>query len=187
MTGATLAPNAAIQLGASGDFVYLLNDNSTVSKRDIAIGPADGKHTVITSGLAAGDKVVIDGVDRLRDGAKVKVVDRPAASGRAGRAGVGPGRAARVPRRGRRTAAGSITSSATTSRARVRIPPRPPLRPIRRLRRRVRSRRSAGRVVFGRAGACQPDHPERRAIRARRRARQRRVALRPPRRRRAPQ
>ena len=51
MTGATLAPNAAIQLGASGDFVYLLNDNSTVSKRDVAIGPTDGKHTVIASGL----------------------------------------------------------------------------------------------------------------------------------------
>ena len=90
MTGATLAPNAAIQLGASGDFVYLLKDNSTVSKRDVAVGPTDGKHTVITSGLAAGDKVVIDGVDRLRDGAKVKVVD-PAAA-RAGRRGSGVGR-----------------------------------------------------------------------------------------------
>jgi membrane fusion protein, multidrug efflux system len=77
MTGATLAPNPAIQLGASGNFVYLLNDNSTVSKRDVVIGPTDGKHTVITSGLASGDKVVIDGVDRLRDGAKVKVVDNP--------------------------------------------------------------------------------------------------------------
>ena len=77
MTGVTLAPNAAIQLGASGNFVYLLNDDSTVAKRDVAIGPTDGKHTVITSGLKAGDKVVIDGVDRLRDGAKVKVVDKP--------------------------------------------------------------------------------------------------------------
>jgi multidrug efflux system membrane fusion protein len=91
MTGVTLAPNPAIQLGASGDFVYLLNDDATVSKRDVAIGPTDGKHTVITSGLKAGDKVVIDGVDRLRDGAKVKVVDPAAAgSGQAG-AGAGPG------------------------------------------------------------------------------------------------
>ena len=77
MTGATLAPNAAIQLGASGNFVYLLNDDSTVSKRDVTTGPNDGKRTVIASGLKAGDKVVIDGVDRLRDGAKVKVVDNP--------------------------------------------------------------------------------------------------------------
>src|SRR5271168_4313588 len=84
MTGATLAPNPAIQLGASGNFVYLLDGDSTVSKRDITIGPTDGKRTVITSGLAAGDKVVIDGVDRLRDGAKVKVVEHPAAAGAQG-------------------------------------------------------------------------------------------------------
>src|SRR5271163_1747904 len=91
MTGATLAPNPAIQLGASGNFVYLLNEDSTVSKRDVVTGPTDGKHTVITSGLAAGDKVVIDGVDRLRDGAKVKVVDHaPAGVGQAG-TGAGPG------------------------------------------------------------------------------------------------
>jgi multidrug efflux system membrane fusion protein len=92
MTGATLAPNAAIQLGASGDFVYLLKDDSTVAKRDVAVGPTDGKHTVITSGLAGGDKVVIDGVDRLRDGAKVKIADPAAAGGQAGaEAGSGGG------------------------------------------------------------------------------------------------
>jgi multidrug efflux system membrane fusion protein len=80
MTGATLAPNAAIQLGASGNFVYLLEDDSTVSKRDVTTGPGDGKRTVIASGLKPGDKVVIDGVDRLRDGAKVNVVDNPPSS-----------------------------------------------------------------------------------------------------------
>ena len=91
MTGATLAPNPAIQLGASGNFVYLLDDNATVSKRDVVTGPTDGKHTVITSGLKAGDKVVIDGVDRLRDGAKVKVVDNPATAGAQATAGQGLG------------------------------------------------------------------------------------------------
>jgi membrane fusion protein, multidrug efflux system len=90
MTGAVLAPNAAIQLGASGNFVYLLNGD-IVSKHDVVIGPTDGKHTVITSGLAAGDKVVIDGVDRLRDGAKVKVVDHPASAGAGSQAGSGKG------------------------------------------------------------------------------------------------
>jgi multidrug efflux system membrane fusion protein len=91
MTGATLAPNPAIQLGASGNFVYLLNEDSTVSKRDVVTGPTDGKHTVITSGLAAGDKVVIDGVDRLRDGAKVKVVDHATPGAGQSGAGAGPG------------------------------------------------------------------------------------------------
>jgi membrane fusion protein, multidrug efflux system len=91
MTGVTLALNPAIQLGASGNFVYLLNDDLTVSKRDVATGPTDGKHTVITSGLKAGDKVVIDGVDRLRDGAKVKVAEHTAAGGGQAGAGAAPG------------------------------------------------------------------------------------------------
>src|SRR5277367_4204139 len=91
MTGATLAPNPAIQLGASGNFVYLLNDDSTVSKRDVVTGPGNGKVTVITSGLKAGDKVVIDGVDRLRDGAKVVVADDAAqAAGQGAEQGGGP-------------------------------------------------------------------------------------------------
>ena len=74
LTDVVLAPNAAVQLGPSGNFVYVLNDDATVSKRDVEIGPANGKATTITKGLSEGDKVVIDGVDRLRDGSKVTVV-----------------------------------------------------------------------------------------------------------------
>ncbi len=77
LSGVALAPNAAIQVGPSGNFVYVLNANSTVSKRDVVTGAANGKWTTIASGLADGDKVVIDGVDRLRDGAKVTVVENP--------------------------------------------------------------------------------------------------------------
>jgi membrane fusion protein, multidrug efflux system len=84
LTGVTLAPNAAVQIGPSGDFVYVLNADSTVSKRDVVTGPADGRGTTITKGLAAGDKVVIDGVDRLRDGSKVTVVDNATAEAAAG-------------------------------------------------------------------------------------------------------
>ncbi len=75
LKGGALAPNAAIQIGPSGNFVYLLNDDKTVSRRDVVTGPTDGKLTTIREGLAAGDKVVIDGVDRLRDGAKVRLSD----------------------------------------------------------------------------------------------------------------
>ena len=180
MTGVTLAPNAAIQLGASGDFVYLLGDNSTVSKRDVAVGATDGKHTVITSGLAAGDKVVIDGVDRLRDGAKVKVVDHAAAgNGQAGAAGAGPGWLARVRRPGPRMAADNITSTVTTNRARPRIPLRPPLRTIRRLRptRPVKGQRRAGRL---RPPRRPPARPPRAPLNP---APRRRTPLPPPRRR----
>ena len=73
LKGVALAPNAAVQVGPSGNFVYLVNGDGTVSKRNVVAGPSDGKSTTITSGLAAGDKVVIDGVDRLRDGAKVTI------------------------------------------------------------------------------------------------------------------
>jgi membrane fusion protein, multidrug efflux system len=129
MTGATLAPNPAIQLGASGDFVYLLNEDLTVSKRDIVTGPTDGKSTVITSGLKAGDKVVIDGVDRLRDGAKVKVVDHPAAGGPQAATGEG------LEQGGEGSAAGSANGAGQHHRHRhdqagaSQNPPNPPAEP----------------------------------------------------------
>jgi multidrug efflux system membrane fusion protein len=72
-SGATLAPNAAIQIGASGGFVYVVNADSTVAVRKVTTGPADAKNTVISAGLKPGENVVVDGVDRLRDGAKVVV------------------------------------------------------------------------------------------------------------------
>lgn len=73
MSGAVLAPNPAIQIGSSGSFVYVVKADSSVSARKVTTGPTDGKNTVIVSGLSAGENVVIDGVDRLRDGAKVVV------------------------------------------------------------------------------------------------------------------
>ncbi len=73
LSGAVLAPNAAIQLGANGSFVYVVKDDSTVAVRNVTTGPADAQHTTIVSGLAVGENVVIDGADRLRDGAAVNV------------------------------------------------------------------------------------------------------------------
>jgi multidrug efflux system membrane fusion protein len=73
VSGAALAPNAAIQLGANGSFVYVVKDDSTVSVRQVTTGPSDAQNSVIASGLQVGENVVIDGVDRLRDGAKVSV------------------------------------------------------------------------------------------------------------------
>ena len=73
MTGAVLVPNAAIQIGSPGSFVYLVNDDNTVSVRKVVTGPTDSARTVVSSGLAVGDKVVVDGADRLREGAKVRL------------------------------------------------------------------------------------------------------------------
>ena len=54
-------------------YVYVVNADSTVSVRPITIGPTDGSMTAVNTGLAAGDHVVIDGADRLREGLHVNV------------------------------------------------------------------------------------------------------------------
>ncbi|MGD0642210.1 MAG: MdtA/MuxA family multidrug efflux RND transporter periplasmic adaptor subunit [Roseiarcus sp.] len=89
LSGAVLAPNAAVQLGASGSFVYVVKDDSTVAVRPVATGPADATNTTIVSGLTAGENVVIDGADRLRDGAKVSVRNSAAAAQNQAPAGAG--------------------------------------------------------------------------------------------------
>ncbi len=79
-------PTAAIQRGAPGNYVYLINNDNTVSVRTIKIGPNDGPMTAVTSGLSAGDRVVVDGTDRLRDGARVIVPGSKPHGGAAGAA-----------------------------------------------------------------------------------------------------
>ncbi len=66
-------PTAAIQRGAPGTYVYLINANNTVSVRPITVGPTDGAMAHVKSGLSVGERVVVDGTDRLRDGARVTV------------------------------------------------------------------------------------------------------------------
>jgi multidrug efflux system membrane fusion protein len=75
---AVLVPTAAVQLGPNGNFVYVVKDDGTVTVRKVTIGPADASNTAITTGLSTGEKVVIDGADRLREGAKVLVRNAPA-------------------------------------------------------------------------------------------------------------
>jgi multidrug efflux system membrane fusion protein len=94
LANAIVAPNAAIQQGAQGPFVYVVNADDTVSVRQIKTGPVDGERTAILSGLKPGEHVVIDGVDRLRDGAKVAVRNTPAQSGAAGKSPGADGQAA---------------------------------------------------------------------------------------------
>jgi membrane fusion protein, multidrug efflux system len=66
-------PTAAIQRGAPGTYVYVINGDSTVSVRPIKLGPTDGPMAAVDSGLSVGDRVVVDGGDRLRDGIRVTV------------------------------------------------------------------------------------------------------------------
>jgi multidrug efflux system membrane fusion protein len=71
--GAVTVPANAIQHGAPGTFVYLVGPEDTVSVRTVSLGPLDGAMYAVNSGLSPGDRVVVDGADRLRDGAKVLI------------------------------------------------------------------------------------------------------------------
>ena len=97
-------PTAAIQRGApgsttggaSGSYVYVVGADNMVSVRQITIGPTDGSMTAVASGLTAGEHVVVDGADRLRDGLRVNVATldgKPAggAPGAGAAAARGPG------------------------------------------------------------------------------------------------
>jgi multidrug efflux system membrane fusion protein len=82
---AVLVPTSAVQSGAPGDYVYLVNADQTVSVHKVTPGPSDGKSTAILAGLTAGQQVVTDGMDRLSDGAKIRIAQpHPAGASSAG-------------------------------------------------------------------------------------------------------
>lgn len=74
-------PVAAVQHGAPGAFVYLIGAGDTVAVRPIKTGASDGGMVAVTDGLQPGDRVVVDGTDRLRDGAHVTVAGQDGAAG----------------------------------------------------------------------------------------------------------
>jgi multidrug efflux system membrane fusion protein len=94
LKGATVVPSAAIQRGAPGTFVYLLNADQTVTVKPVKLGPANGDRVAIESGLSPADRVVIDGADKLRSGAKVAPRDADGAPGGGASAAAASGAAA---------------------------------------------------------------------------------------------
>ena len=71
----TVVPGAAILRGAPGTFVFLVKPDDSVTVRGVTLGPADGERVAVQSGLSPGERVVIDGADKLHDGARVEVRD----------------------------------------------------------------------------------------------------------------
>jgi multidrug efflux system membrane fusion protein len=69
-------PGTAIQ----NNYVYLVQPDGTVTQRRIRVGVADGDRVAVEGELKDGDQVVVDGIDRLREGAKVAVIDSGAAA-----------------------------------------------------------------------------------------------------------
>ncbi len=69
---AIVVPVSAIQRGQPGVFVYLVKADDTVSIRVIETGVTDGERMAVVKGLAIGEDVVVDGTDRLREGARIR-------------------------------------------------------------------------------------------------------------------
>ena len=91
LAGVVAVPTAAVQQGAKGSHVYRLGADGTVAAVPVKLGPVDGPLAAVEAGLAAGDKVVVDGLDKLKDGVKVEAIDPKAvdAPGRESKRGAG--------------------------------------------------------------------------------------------------
>lgn len=75
LPGAVVVPAEAVQRSSSGDFVYLIQADSTVTLREVEQGgQVDDSHVVISKGLQPGDKVVTEGQFRLKEGSKVNAL-----------------------------------------------------------------------------------------------------------------
>jgi multidrug efflux system membrane fusion protein len=75
--GATVIPTSAIERGQQGSFVYVVSEDkdtkvSTVSARPVTLGATEGERVAVIKGISVGDKVVVDGADRLKEGMEVK-------------------------------------------------------------------------------------------------------------------
>ncbi len=80
-----VVPGSAVENGPSSNFVYIVNPDHTVTMRTVATGPTDGNNIAIMKGLTAGETVVTDGADQLRDGQEVLLPgEKPAAGFGAG-------------------------------------------------------------------------------------------------------
>ncbi|VWB48402.1 multidrug transporter [Burkholderia lata] len=92
LRNATIVPTSAVLTGSIGQFVYIAKPDNTVTVRKVTIGPVDGERTSIVSGISLGERVVTDGSDRLREGAKISIpADKPKGASGARGAGTASG------------------------------------------------------------------------------------------------
>lgn len=105
---AITVPTSSIQRGAQGLLVYVVNEDKTVSLRAVKTGVTEGARIEIQSGVQRRERVVIDGMDRLRDGMRVEVADRNRA-GKGGGRGKGKGKG-----KGRRGKGGAVAGEAAS-------------------------------------------------------------------------
>ncbi|HEY5226888.1 MAG TPA: efflux RND transporter periplasmic adaptor subunit [Opitutaceae bacterium] len=86
--GVTVISTSAIERGQQGTYVYVVGADNKVAAKTVKLGDTEGERVGIVSGIAVGDKVVVDGADRLKDGVEVLVQDPAKTKGQGG-AGAG--------------------------------------------------------------------------------------------------
>jgi membrane fusion protein (multidrug efflux system) len=72
-----LVPQRAVMQGPQGKFVYVVGPDNTAQARPIAVGEWYGEQWIVTQGLEAGDKVIVDGAIKLQPGAPLNVLETP--------------------------------------------------------------------------------------------------------------
>ncbi len=97
---ATTVPPVAVQRGPRGPYVFVVNDDMTVTRRTVSVGHEDIRLAILTEGVKPGDRVVVDGASRLTDGGKITISTPP------GAAPATPAAPATGPRGGRPAAGG---------------------------------------------------------------------------------
>jgi multidrug efflux system membrane fusion protein len=89
--GATVVPVAALRHGNNGDYVFVLNNDHTVTMRLVKPGQATVDKVQIASGLQPGERVITEGADRLRDGSRVILPGEQPSAGRSRDGASSPG------------------------------------------------------------------------------------------------
>lgn len=74
-SGATLIPSAALQYGSRGTFVFAIGADGKVQVRPVTVGASDGATTLVSEGLKVGERLVLEGTDKLKDGSEVEEID----------------------------------------------------------------------------------------------------------------
>jgi multidrug efflux system membrane fusion protein len=89
LKNAVIVPASSIRHGPNGDFVWIMRADKTAHMQPVKVGPSQGEQTSIQSGVTAGEDIITEGGDRLREGAAVNLPgQRPSfAGGRGGRGG----------------------------------------------------------------------------------------------------
>lgn len=75
---AIVIPNAAVQFGAQGNFVYVIDAEGKATMRSVKLGVTEGDRVAVLDGVQPGEKVVLEGLDRLREGRMVEIIDESA-------------------------------------------------------------------------------------------------------------